>query len=106
MLVCDLFTGLEVRDKKVKDICGFLRARVCVCVIVIETEVTWCQTGGLQMPVRLRTARSLLLTKYPFRVNELGQSLHVGLQLGRALGRSKRSALFTWRCHANEPTHA
>lgn len=72
----------------------------------MEIEVGGCQTGGLQMPVRLRAARSLPLTEYPFRVNELGQSLHVRLQLGLALGRSKRSASFTWRCHANEPTHA
>ncbi|KAF3691196.1 Cysteine-rich hydrophobic domain-containing protein 2 [Channa argus] len=42
------------------------------------------------MPVRRRVARSLPLTEYPFRVNELGQSLHVRLQLGLALGRSKR----------------
>lgn len=100
--------GQEVGHKSSGDLPnGFVRKCPCLSAAVgMEKEVAGCQTGGLQMPVRLRVARSLPLTEYPFRVNELGQSLHVRLQLGLALGRSKRSVLFTWRCHANEPTHA
>lgn len=38
------------------------------------------------MLVRLGAAKSLPLTEYPFRVNELGQSLHVRPRLGRRTG--------------------
>lgn len=98
-----------IRDK-VFSVCASEGVCMCARTVVVlvagtDIEVVGCQTGGLQMPVRLRVRRSLPLTEYPFRVNELGQSLHVRLQLGLTLGRSKRSVLFTWCCHANEPTH-
>lgn len=113
VLFLRLYTGfeavclarLQTGDKRLV-VCARLSACVRAQLTVVEVLKWRCQIEGLQMPVRLRAARSLLLTEYPFRVNELGQSLHVRLQLNLGLGRSKRSVVFSWCCHANEPTHA